>query len=132
MRSKCWEWKRGFREGYGIAIIDKQIVYAHRASYALFNGGISKGKCVLHKCDNRKCFNPKHLFLGTRKENAHDRDKKGRTQKGEKHYRTKLSEVKVKAIRYLASEGITHQKIADKFGVSRAAITQITLKRNWK
>jgi hypothetical protein len=52
---------------------------AHRAAYVLANGEIPSGKFVLHKCDNPKCCNPNHLFLGTQSDNAKDMWRKGRS-----------------------------------------------------
>ena len=54
---------------------------AHRASFLLFNGEIPDKLFVCHRCDNPSCVNPKHLFLGTSKDNNQDRSNKGRTQK---------------------------------------------------
>lgn len=125
LKNKCWIWKRATRNGYGVLSIDSKLMYAHRASFALFNGGIPKNKCILHKCDNPLCFNPKHLFPGTRAENAEDRDLKGRTAKGERHYKTKLSEQDVLKMRCLEALGQSHTSLAKEFGITRTSVTQI-------
>lgn len=80
---ECWEWSTyKDKDGYGyFSTVEngkKMNRKAHRMSYMLFNGPIVKGLWVLHKCDNPSCVNPKHLFLGTAKDNAIDRDIKGR------------------------------------------------------
>lgn len=77
----CWEWKKSLRNGYGVIGLgraDEGIEYAHRISYTICVGPIPDGLCVLHRCDNRMCVRPDHLFLGTRADNNHDMQSKGR------------------------------------------------------
>lgn len=73
----CILWTRD-KSKYGIFVINKVRLHAHRASYLLFNGEIQNGMVVCHKCDTPGCVNPNHLWLGTIKENLKDRDLKGR------------------------------------------------------
>jgi hypothetical protein len=75
----CWHWLGGKDgKGYGAYWDGFKVWIASRYSYTLAYGEIPKGLCVLHSCDNRSCVNPSHLWLGTRTDNANDRDRKGR------------------------------------------------------
>jgi hypothetical protein len=78
----CWEFVSGASKGYGYLNIgrrDEQEVLAHRYSWELHNGPIPDGLLVLHRCDNPPCVRPDHLFLGTKKDNADDMVRKGRS-----------------------------------------------------
>ena len=80
--TECWDWTAAtYNDGYGIFRLSGAgggVCRAHRFSWEAYNGKIPEGLCVLHKCDNRKCVNPKHLFLGTKKDNTHDMISKNR------------------------------------------------------
>jgi len=132
----CWEWTgelRGF--GYGcIWISSTEREMAHRVSWRLFVGPIPEGKRILHKCDNRKCVRPSHLFEGTQLDNMRDKFAKGRANmlRGEDQPNSKLSEKEVLEIRALAANGMTQQAIADKFGVIQQCVQLIVTRKRWK
>ena len=130
--ANCWLWIGSKSHGYGWMRYKniKPRPKAHRISYELYNGKIPKGISVLHKCDNCSCVNPKHLFLGTQKDNIKDMVKKKRHRQGESKPNSKLTWAEVQYIRAIPRT-ITHQKIADCFGVCRTLITDIINKKRW-
>ena len=128
----CWPWT-GARSkyGYGAYGCDKKTYTAHRVAWALSTGEDPGSLDVCHHCDNPPCCNPRHLFLGTAKDNAQDAASKGRLVglKGENGPSAKLTEAQVREIR--ASKE-THQQIADRFGVSRINVRMIRSRKTWK
>ena len=128
----CWEWQGGTTEGYGMFCTGEGMVLAHRLSWIIENGQISDGLCVLHQCDNRKCVNPNHLFLGTKKDNTNDARRKGRIacrsvrkpsknsyNSGTSNGRAKLTEEDVVKIRELYASGqYTVIGLAKQYGVA--------------
>jgi hypothetical protein len=111
-------------------MVGKAPVRVHRLAWELFRGPIIKGSCVLHKCDNMLCFNPDHLFLGTRTENMKDKVEKGRQTKGERNGGSKLTEKSVREI--LSLKGIeSHGVIAKRFNVSRPLVSLVLARKIW-
>jgi hypothetical protein len=108
----CWEWTNSIssQTGYGKIDYKGKTLSAHRASYTVHKGEIPKGKHVCHSCDNRKCVNPNHLWIGTQKENIQDCARKGRLPKICKKNR-KHSEEIIKYIIKLKEEGKTYVEI---------------------
>jgi hypothetical protein len=138
MGESCWEWLgKGGANGYGmfgIRIARRQYknLLAHRFSWELHFGEIPANLFVLHHCDNRKCVNPAHLFLGTQADNIADMWAKGRGVHGEQRRQSKLKEVQVKEIRerYRAGENIS--AVARGYGVTRQAVHAAAIGKNWK
>ena len=115
--TRCWNWIGNKGRYGGIKVKGKQKL-AHRYSWEIYNGLIPKGKLIMHKCDNTLCVNPKHLRIGTQKENIHDCIQKNRFIKGEKCHASKLTETKVKKIRELYRQK-TQIELAKIFNVSQ-------------
>lgn len=133
---ECWEWTGGIKStGRGNFWLNGKTIQAHRMAWILSYGEIPENLLVLHHCDNGKCVNPKHLFLGTYKDNIHDMISKGRRARilGEDHPASKLKEKDVIAIREMyRNSGLSQYKIARLFGVSRSTIESIVLFSNWR
>lgn len=111
----CWLWTGGLnKHGYASLMVNGKSIYAHRFSYSHHFGEIGEFH-VCHKCDTPSCVNPNHLFLGTNKDNSGDRDRKGRTLKGQSHPKAKLSDLDVKNI---LSDKRKYKEIAIHWGVS--------------
>lgn len=133
---KCWIWKGTIAKksaGYGRFSLGYSGIGAHRLSYLMHHGNISKGMNVLHKCDNPICVNPEHLFLGSYSDNARDMNSKNRNVKGMTSGMAKLDDEAIKEIRnwYLGC-GITQRELADLYGVDQTCISAIILNKTWK
>ena len=131
----CWEWTaKRIPKGYGY--FDEKRS-AHRLSFAHFKGPILEGLHVLHRCDNRRCVNPEHLFAGTAADNIDDCLKKGRfvhvRHHGESHGEAKLTAEAVLDIRAHYVRGKTRQvDFAKKYGVSQVLVGLVLSGKAWK
>jgi hypothetical protein len=121
----CMEWLGTItRRGYGVLSIGNRQVGAHRHAWVLSHGVVPKGMCVCHSCDNRRCVNPEHLFIGTNKDNHDDKVNKGRQAKGQRHGMATLTYAQVREIRALYKRGLGNV-MALRYGVHLNTIVNI-------
>jgi hypothetical protein len=126
----CWIWIGAINsKGYGVFRKER----AHRISYRLNVSEIKPSDVVCHKCDNPRCVNPNHLFVGTQADNVHDMDSKNRrktkTMHGIEHPKAKLTDDDIREIR---SSKLSRKELEIKFNVSKTLIARILRKEVWK
>ena len=106
-----------------------KITNMMRHIYEQCFGEIPKGMCICHKCDNPKCINIEHLFLGTPTDNMRDRNEKNRQAQGERCFKSKISDKqRAEIIAENKLEKKPQKELALKYGVSQKAISQLLLK----
>lgn len=133
----CIEWTGDkYPAGYGRArlrIGEPREIRAHRRGWEIAYGPIPDGMDVLHRCDNPKCVNPKHLFLGNDKDNCKDKLTKKRNINlaGAEHGRSKLTPEDVMRIREASLFGASRASLSRSYGVSDVAIQKIVIRENW-
>jgi hypothetical protein len=127
--SGCWLWTGAIDGGgYGVFWTGGRNELAHRASYEMFLEKAPAGLFVCHKCDNRLCVNPEHLFIGTPADNSRDRNSKRRQAKGEQFAR---SGIDAPTVRLILSSSLPDTEWAARLGVTKGAINHIRHRRNW-
>lgn len=131
---KCWPWL-GYKNdrNYGIVKFSGGLFRATRIIYFM-ETGVDPGQfMVCHSCDNPPCCNPKHLFLGTGKQNSQDASQKGLYTRGEKQWRSVLTDELVVQIRALnKNEGIGYRRISKRLNVSYQAVQGVLYGITWK
>lgn len=133
----CWLWTGAHTPaGYGvIGYLGKQTT-AHRLVYSLTYGPIPQNQIVCHSCDNPRCCNPKHLWLGSDKTNSDDKIVKGREghpdNHGTRNPHARLTAEDVVTIRQVYGDGHSLRQLANEYGVNPPAIWKIVTRRTWK
>ncbi len=143
-KNGCWIWKSSkSNSGYGKFNIRGKHVIAHRYSYELYKEKIPPGMLICHKCDNKLCVNPDHLWIGTQKENINDAKKKGRLPNlkgirkplccvGENHYLSKLKNKDIFEIKRLYKSGVSGYRLHKMYNVTKKCISDILKNKTWK
>ena len=133
--SGCWLWMGNIgKHGYGQFHLNGGCMAASRAAFQLYKGSIPEGMCVCHKCDEKTCVNPEHLFLGTQADNLADMFKKGRqnTPKGVNHGHANLNDLQVISLRCDRLNGLSYSGISRKYGISISVAYKIVNLHSWK
>lgn len=136
--NECWEWQKFTTPlGYGMFGLNKKDwqprYFSHRVSYLLKDSSFDQSLFVCHKCDNPKCVNPNHLFLGTAKDNNLDKVSKNRQAKGRSsdNELIKINQEIADEIRKLQKQGLTYKELCDKFNLAKSTISYIVNNKIW-
>ncbi len=125
----CWPWKACLGTyGYGLFKLDGKAVQAPRIAYELTYGPLKHN--ALHRCDNRPCCNPRHIYDGTSQDNIDDMDARGRrvTTPGELNASAKLTRAEVNAIRL---DSRSCRAIARDYAIGKSMVSNIKQGKNW-
>ena len=133
----CWIWQASKdKNGYGFIKEEKgrKQLKVHRASYELFKGKIPNGLFVLHICDEPRCCNPDHLWIGTAKENTEDCINKNRRKddKGSKNPMSKLNEDLVKELKKKFLNGERTIDLSKKYKIPYKTLEKIRQNLTWR
>ena len=129
----CWWWTGHCTgKGYGEFKWKGKNWGTHRASWTLHNGEIPEGMHVLHHCDNRKCVNPEHLYLGTNQQNVDDREIRGRGLTGRPGRKPLFTIEQVNRMQELVAHKVPQTKVAEMFGISQPSLWAIIHKKSYK
>lgn len=121
--------------GYGLIVFKDEErrsrhFGAHRVAWELANGPIPEGLWICHKCDERRCCNAEHMFLGTEEDNFKDMWAKRRNPMGSRNSWAVLVEEQVAEIVKLLPT-MSNKTIAQQFKVSQTCISSIRIGKTW-
>lgn len=127
--AECWNWTASTRKGYGrIRVGANRQVSAHRLIMTHEFGHLPSGAVVRHQCDNPRCVNPTHLWLGSHRDNMADKKARGNA-KGERNGRALLTKDQAETIK-ASREPL--DVLAERYAVSNSTIQAIRYGRNWR
>lgn len=128
----CWPWRGGRdKDGYGYFRVGGGNRRAHRVAYVVSHGSLEPALDVCHACDNPRCVNPRHLWVGTNQDNSDDMVRKGRSLCGIANPKVRLSERKVQEVVRLADLGLLQKEIAQRIGCNQRTVSTILTGRQW-
>lgn len=127
----CWNWAKAQLCGYGVSSLGNCVCRAHRLSFAYYVCPVPDKAVVAHRCDNKACINPSHLFLTTQQGNMKDMVRKGRGLRGEAHPQAQLTTEDVREIKQSLRLGVMGTELAHRYGVTPSAICAINKGVTW-
>ena len=128
----CWLWTGALRpDGYARMGIEKKMYYVHRVSWQLTRGAIPPNMNALHRCDVKHCVNPKHLYIGTDKDNCRDRQQRNPVDP-ERRPNAVMTWEKVFQLRNLHSRGTPTTTLSRLFGIDIGHTWRIAVGQLWK
>lgn len=145
----CWPWSgASLPRGYGkITDVAGRTLLAHRVAWELEHGEIPAGMLVLHHCDNPRCCNPAHLYVGTYADNSADALSRGRMPRGDGHYSrrfpslvsrgeghtfARLTDEDIPSVFVLRAAGWSIRRIARYFNIAANSIKVILNGTGWR
>jgi hypothetical protein len=129
----CWNWLRGFRNGYGAIKHQGRVHSAHRVAYIVAKGEPAADLLITHTCDNRACCNPAHLVAGTPTDNVREMHERGvaHSVKGSLRPNAVINESIVARIWSLKKPGFGARRIAAELGVTESQVKRVLIGRSW-
>lgn len=135
LTESCWLYQGGDNgHGYGVigvSLPERGTRYVHRLMFEAAHGSVPDGCEVAHTCDVRNCVRPSHLVAMSHDGNVQDMVTKERQQRGERQWRSRLTDDGVRDIRRRVAAGEKRKEVAAEFGVSVSNIDLIVTRKRW-